>query len=342
MPEFRKDPVIGRWIIIATERASRPSDFPHAPQFNDDASKCPFCEGHENITPSEIIAYHPPGREKNTKGWWVRVVPNKYPALLIGGDMGREGEGMYDKMNGVGAHEVVVETPEHRKHWADMEVKQLEDVLWAFKDRMTDLKKDRRFKYILVFKNYGKSAGASLSHPHSQIIAMPMVPIRVAQEIEGAQRHYNYKDRCVFCDMVKEEMRFGKRVVGNSDGFIAIEPYASRFPFETWILPKTHRGHFDSITGDEAHELAIILKQVMGKLRDVLEDPALNVLIHTTPVQDPESPYYHWHIEIMPKLTHVAGFEWGTGCYINPVSPERAAELLNLRAAGVTTGKESK
>ncbi|MFA6583557.1 MAG: DUF4931 domain-containing protein, partial [Elusimicrobiaceae bacterium] len=188
MPEFRKDPIIGRWVIIATERASRPSDFPHDPQFSDDASKCPFCYGHEGVTPSEIIAYHAPGREKNTQGWWVRVVPNKYPALIIGGGMEREGEGMYDKMNGVGAHEVVVECPEHRMHLADMAPRQIEDILWAYKDRMLDLKKDSRFQYILIFKNYGRSAGASLSHPHSQLIAMPMVPIRVAQEMEGAQR----------------------------------------------------------------------------------------------------------------------------------------------------------
>ncbi|MFA6582742.1 MAG: DUF4921 family protein, partial [Elusimicrobiaceae bacterium] len=179
------------------------------------------------------------------------------------------------------------------------------------------------------FKNYGRSAGASLSHPHSQLIAMPMVPIRVAQEMEGAQRHFEYKERCVFCDMVREELRTKKRVIAESEAFVAFEPYASRFPFETWILPKAHEGHFEKINGAGVADLAATIKAVMTKLRNVLNDPALNLLVHTTPIQKAETPYYHWHIEIMPKLTHTAGFEWGTGCYINPIPPERAAELLN-------------
>ncbi len=327
MPELRRDPVIGRWVIISSERGKRPSDFAREPE-PETGKLCPFCPGHEDKTPPEILAYCDPGRERNKSGWWVRVVPNKFPALQIEGSINRQGDGMYDKMNGIGAHEVLIESPDHKKEIPDLEDKQVEDIFWSFRDRITDLRKDTRFEYILVFKNRGSAAGASLSHPHSQLIATPMVPVRVRQEVAGSKLFYDYKERCVFCDMIAQEMQENIRVVAENDHFIAIEPYAPRFPFETWVLPKVHDSHFEDIQKAENSSLAKIMKKVLHKIKVVLEDPPYNYIIHNSPLKDSPLPYYHWHIEIMPKLSKVAGFEVGTGFYINPTPPEEAAQFL--------------
>ncbi|MDD2772269.1 MAG: galactose-1-phosphate uridylyltransferase [Elusimicrobiales bacterium] len=329
MPELRRDPIFGRWVIIASERRGRPTDMKAETLPADDKSKCPFCAGRESQTPPEVMAYHPPGREADKPGWWLRVIPNKYPALDPAGKLKRRGVGMYDSMDGVGAHEVIIESPEHVRHIADMDDKRAEDIFWAYRDRMAAAKKDARLQYALIFKNYGRAAGATLSHPHSQLIALPMVPIRVKQEMDGAQSYYGYKERCVFCDVIHEEQRFAERIVGEDEHFIAIEPYASRSQFETWVLPKNHAGHFEKITEAEVKSLARLMKSVMGKLKRVLGDPPFNWMLHTTPLHEPETPSYHWHIEIMPKMAQVAGFEWGSGCYINPTPPELAAKLLN-------------
>lgn len=329
MSELRKDPVLGRWVIVASERAVRPTELNISVTDNTDVSKCPFCPGHEKQTPPEILAYHNPGREKDKEGWWVRVIPNKYPALKAFEELTRRGEGMYDQMNGVGAHEVILETPDHFGHIADMQTKMIEDLFWAYKDRILDLRKDNRMKYVLIFKNHGREAGATQAHPHSQLIALPMVPITVNQELEGSREYFHYKERCVFCDMIREEQRSACRIVEENSHFIAIEPYASRSQYETWILPKAHMGHFESITKNEIENLAVIYKDVMGKIKRLLKDPPLNMMIHSTPIQMQQTSHYHWHIEIVPKLTQVAGFEWGTGFYINPVTPEDAAKMLN-------------
>ena len=241
MPELRKDPIVGRWVIISTDRAKRPTDFAR------DAVKikggfCPFCYGNEAKTPPEILAYRPSSNgntpQKDSPGWTVRVVPNKFPALGIEGNLNKQAEGMFDKMNGIGAHEVVIETPDHNATLASLSSKKIEDVLWAFRDRILDLKKDRRFKYILLFKNHGEAAGASLEHSHSQLIALPIVPIYVVEELQGAKQYYIYKERCVFCDAIRQEMDNGTRVVAENEDFLTLAPYAPRFPFETWILPK--------------------------------------------------------------------------------------------------------
>ena len=198
MPELRKDPIIGRWVIIATERAKRPTDLQVPVEEYKGGTFCPFCEGNEDKTPPEILAYRKDGHEPDTPGWSLRGVPNKFPALQIEGGLNKRGEGMFDKMNGIGAHEVIIETPQHIKIMSALSEKQIEDVLWAYRDRILDLKKDKRFRYILIFKNQGLAAGASLEHTHSQIIALPIIPKRVAEEIEGAKRYYAYKDRCVY------------------------------------------------------------------------------------------------------------------------------------------------
>ena len=328
MPELRKDPVIGRWVIIATERSKRPDDFVSLDEKTPQAKLCPFCPGNEDKTPPEIMAYRKPGTLPDKPGWNLRVVSNKFPALRIEGKLNRQGQGMFDKMNGIGAHEVIIETPDHEKTLADLEQKQIEDILWAYRDRILDLKKDPRFKYVLIFKNQGRAAGASLIHSHSQLIATPIVPKRVMEELTGASEYYEYKERCVFCDIVAQELRDRIRIIGENEDFVAIAPFASRFPFEMWIIPKIHEAHFEEAHKHEYSQLAVILKEILGRLKKTLKCPPYNYIVHTAPFKDDYSQEYHWHIEIMPKLTQVAGFEWGTGFYINPMPPEQAVKYL--------------
>jgi UDPglucose--hexose-1-phosphate uridylyltransferase len=327
MPELRKDPIHGRWVIISTERSRRPSDF--APEERRPIGGfCPLCEGNEDRTPPEIIAFRDNGTPPNSPGWSLRVVPNKFPALSIEGELNREGDGIYDKMNGIGAHEVVIETPSHYETLAALPLKAIENVLWAYRSRIIDLRRDERLRYVLVFKNYGFAAGASLEHSHSQIIALPIVPTRVREEIEGSKNYFLYKDRCVFCDIINQELRQRRRVITENNAFVSIAPFASRFPFEAWILPKTHHPSFEHSEPSSYALAAQTLSDTLQRLNQVLDDPPYNYIIHTSSSPELDKEHYHWHFEIMPKLTKVAGFEWGTGFYINPTPPEEAAEYL--------------
>lgn len=328
MPELRKDPIVGRWVIISTDRARRPSDFLREPVTVKGGKFCPFCEGNEDKTPPEVLGWRQNGVGPNTRGWTLRVVPNKFPALGIEGELSRQGEGLFDKMNGIGAHEVIIETPQHQVTLADLPEKRVEDVLWAYRDRMLDLKKDRRFRYVMVFKNHGEAAGASLEHTHSQLIALPVVPIYVREEVEGSKTYYNFKERCIFCDIIRQEAASGARVIQESDHFLVLAPYAPRFPFETWILPKQHESSFENSQSHVFESLARALKKLLQKLDQVLEYPPYNYVLHTSPLHENTQDYYHWHFEVMPKLTKVAGFEWGSGFYINPTQPEEAARFL--------------
>ncbi len=327
MPELRKDPIIGRWVIIATERSKRPTDL-RVPHDELKGGFCPFCMGNEDKTPPEVMAYRRNGGPPDSPGWHLRVVPNKFPALQIEGELDRRGEGMFDKMNGIGAHEVIIETPDHSKTIATLSEKEVQEVLWAYRDRLLDLKKDKRFRYVLIFKNHGSAAGASLEHTHSQVIALPIVPKRVTEEIEGAKRYYSYKERCVFCDIIRQESESGIRVIQENRRFISLSPFTPRFPFETWILPKCHDSCFEDLLKEEVEQLAQILKDTLRRMEVVLDNPPYNYLLHTSPLHENENGFYHWHFEIIPKLTKVAGFEWGTGFYINPTPPEEAAKFL--------------
>jgi len=327
MPELRKDPIHGRWVIISTERSRRPSDF--VPEERKPIGGfCPLCEGNEDRTPPEIIAYRENGTSPNTPGWTLRVVPNKFPALRIEGDLNREGEGIYDKMNGIGAHEVVIETPRHAETLATMPLEGVERVLQSYRDRIVDLRNDQRLRYVLVFKNHGVAAGASLEHSHSQLIALPIVPGRVVEEIEGSKNYFNFKDRCVFCDIIRQELQQKSRLIFENKSFLSIAPFASRFPFETWILPKTHYPSYEKMESSLYEQAAQILSDTLRRMNRLLNDPPYNYILHTSSFSGSESEHYHWHFEIMPKLTKVAGFEWGTGFYINPTPPEEAAEYL--------------
>jgi UDPglucose--hexose-1-phosphate uridylyltransferase len=328
MSELRKDPVTGRWVIISTERRKRPSDFRLEPvQIAPDA-ECPFCEGHENMTPREILAYRRNGHGPNEAGWDLRVVPNQFPVLRVEGNLDRQGEGLFDKMNGIGAHEVIIETPKHLESLATMSADAVEQLFWSFRERVQDLKQDRRFRYIIIFKNHGTAAGASLDHSHSQLIALPIVPREVRAEIDGARQHFASKERCVFCDVIRQDAADGRRIIAENADMIALAPYAPRFPFETWILPKRHQALFEDTPRHEYAALARLLGDLLRRMNKSLLSPPYNLLIHSAPVSEPAGDFYHWHVEIIPKPTKVAGFEWATGFYLNPTAPEEAAQVL--------------
>jgi len=326
--ELRKDPVIGRWVIVSTERGRRPSDFADEQVPTTEAVTCPFCEGNETMTPPEIYACRKDGTKPNTPGWQIRVIPNKYPALGIEGELHKRGQGIYDMMNGIGAHEVIVETPHHIEDVFSLEERVIEEVIWVYRERMKDLMKDPRFEYVLVFKNKGKAAGASLDHSHSQLIATPIVPKRVEEELEGSRNYFNFKKRCVFCDIIQQELDLKQRLLWVTEHFVSLCPFASRFPYEMSILPRRHCSDFKEIEEHEVRDLAALLKKCIGALTRIIPSITYNYIIHTSPYSYPHLDYYHWHLEIIPRLTKVAGFEWGTGFYINHVAPEEAVKHL--------------
>ncbi len=327
MSELRKDPIIGRWVIISTERGKRPIDFAMDIE-RKKGGFCPFCPGNEDKTPAEIFALRDKNTRPNTPGWSLRVVPNKFPALKIEGKIDRQGVGVYDMMSGIGAHEVIIESTNHDDTLSTLSIGRFMEVLYAYKERMLDLKKDMRFRYALVFKNQGAAAGASLEHSHSQLIALPIVPKRVTEELKGAKEYYNYKERCIYCDIVRQEIRDQVRVISENSMFLALAPFAPKFPFETWILPKEHHSSFEHTSSDSNELLAKIFSEVLNKLDKVLNYSPYNFILHTSPFKENNNEYYHWHFEIMPKLTRIAGFEWGSGFYINPTPPEESAKFL--------------
>ncbi len=327
MPELRKDPIIGRWVIISTERAKRPSDLTIA-QSKSHGGFCPLCPGNEDRTPPEVFSVREDNSAPDTSGWKLRVVPNKFPALVTEGELNKRGEGIYDKMNGVGAHEVIIETPNHDANASTLGVNDFMQVMLAYQQRLIELKQDKRFRYISIFKNYGEVAGASLEHPHSQLIALPVVPKRAVEKLDGSQAYYAYKERCVFCDILDQELSDGRRIVHENDEFVAYEPFASRFPFETCILPKKHISSFEETDEYLFEPMSEALSTVLKKINKSLGFPPYNYMLHSSPFNKNVSEFYHWHIEIIPRLTKVAGFEWGSGFYINPTPPEQAAQYL--------------
>jgi UDPglucose--hexose-1-phosphate uridylyltransferase len=341
--ELRHDPIQKRWVIIASERSRRPRDLgwigketAEAPTAEPRA--CPFCAGNEEKTPREIWAGRGPGAAPNGPGWGVRVVPNKFPALTIEGELDREGVGNYDRVNGVGAHEVIIENPVHDKHLPDLSIDEFTAVLAAYRARLVDLRGDQRLRYILIFKNHKEKAGASLAHPHSQLIATPVTPRTVAMELETARQHYNLKERCLFCDILRQEISDRERIVQIDEHYATLAPYASRFPFELMVMPRKHQHDFANLSDEELRQLAFHFRDVLRRMKRGLGDPPYNFVLHTAPNTRGQTrrPTYwntlevdwHWHIEILPRLTSVAGFEWGTGYYINPTPPEDAAAYL--------------
>ena len=329
MAELRRDPIVGRWVIIDETSPKAPKDFQTEPHhYVEDVANCPFCYGNEYMTPPEIQVFRHEKTSANTPGWQVRVVPNKFPALQIEGDLDKKGMGIFDLCNGIGAHEVIIETPYHTKDIADLEPQEIEKILEIYSLRLTDLQKDKRFKYIMLFKNYGAAAGASIEHNHSQLIALPMVPKNVLEELAGAMEYFEFRERCIFCDTIRQEQQEKERIIAQNNNFIAFCPFVSRFPFEIWVMPKNHQLHYYDISPEQTRELAEMLKDIFMRLKAVLNDPPYNFIIHTSPFDGEDRPGYHWHIEIMPRLSRIAGFEWGTGFYIVPTPPEMACKYL--------------
>ncbi len=326
MTELRKDPIIGRWVIISDARGKRPSDFTSPIKKRKKGGFCPFCPGNELITPPEIMGFRASDKT-GLSDWTLRVVPNKFPALKIEGELIRTGEGIFGKMTGIGSHEVLIESPDHSLSLSTMNRRSAEDLLWAFYSRLKDLKKDKRFRYVLIFKNEGEAAGASLEHSHSQLIALPIVPKIVQEEIDSSRKYFDIIGSCIFCDLINKELLANIRVIYQNDFYIAISPFAPRVPFETWILPKQHESSYQP-RDSEFSSLAEILQLMLNKMDKVLNFPPYSFMIHTSPFSEEENIYYHWHLEIIPKLTRMAGFEWGSGFYINSTSPEDAAKVL--------------
>jgi len=335
MPELRKDPVVGRWVIIATERARRPGNIVDSSEntFNGEAGACPFCH---NTDPVIYSVKNP--KDPSAAEWAVRVVPSGTPILQPRPYCSRSGHGLYDVMSDFGTHEVVIETPHHIANVADLEEHQVQLVLNTYVARIEDLRKNPNYKYALPYKNYGWVAGARrIGHARSQIVATPVNPLRVKEKLVGAKKYFDYHERCVYCDLLRQELKSRERVIIESDHFVALTPFAARFLFEIWIVPKRHHCDFaEGVIGYE-NDLAWILKTLLLRIKIGLEDPAYNYVIHSAPFlreADRKTKWktieedYHWHIEIMPRLTRVAGFEKGTGFYICPVPPEDMAEFL--------------
>ncbi|MCC7519667.1 MAG: DUF4921 family protein [Verrucomicrobiae bacterium] len=335
MSEIRQDPVVGRWVIVATDRARRPNEFANSVAAPPEPETDPFAEGNERLTPPEIQAVRAPGSRANGPGWKARVVPNRFPVLRIEGALEKEGEGLYDRISGTGAHEVVIETPVRGQELEDLPLDHIAAVIGLWRARMTDLLKDARFRYLLVFKNRGWQAGATLSHSHSQIIALPVTPMAVKQKLAGAQAYYERKERNIFADILRQELKDGRRIVYQNGAFVAFCPYAARFPFEICVMPRRQCADFYRIGDQELLPFADALKACLLRLRVGLDRPQYNVILHTAPARHPKRDYwstldqdFRWHLEITPRLTQIAGFEMGTGFYVNPVMPEEAAQFL--------------
>ena len=317
MSQLRKDPIVGRWIIVATERARRPAAFVDPQPTTTDQKQCPCCQD----TGSAVLH----------ESHGVKVINSSAPILDASKPFERRGHGLYDVCHSYGSHEIVVETSGHVAGMADLPEEQIKSVMQVYASRMQAHRQNNFIEYILAYKNYGVAAGSrNIGHSRSQIMAVPVLPMRVKDKINGAQKYFDYHERCLFCDMVSQELKDKERVIVENEHFVVIAPFASRFPFETWVLPKKHHCDFsDGMAGYEA-SLAAILKDILLRFKTGLNDPAYNYMIQTSPVKDPGSfkDYYHWHIEIIPRLTRVAGFERGTGFYICPIPPEMSASFL--------------
>ena len=280
------------------------------------------------MTPPEVLVFPDDEAQTSSPGWSVRVVPNKYPALVAEESGKIIGDENYELRPGLGAHEVLIESPRHVTEIASLSEKHFEKILRAYRTRMNVLRADNRFRYILVYKNQGSEAGATLEHAHSQLIALPMVPKQALEEITSAKAYYQSNGRCIFCHLIREETGARPRVVAENAGFIVICPFAPRFPYETWILPKKHLSSFAQSPQYEDSNLAGILRDTLIRLDRTLSRPPFNYFIHSAPIHENENDYYHWHLEILPKLVRIGGFEWGSGSYINTVTPEESARWL--------------
>lgn len=328
MPELRRDPITRRYTIIAPERAVRPNAAWVTPPESPSTEASPFAAGNEHLTPPEIMALRAPGGTANDPTWRVRVIPNKHPALRVEGDLDARPEGIYGHLNGVGAHEVIIESPDPSFRLQRLPRPRLVEALAVYRDRMRDLQGDRRLKFSLLFRNHGAASGATVAHGHAQLIALPVVPSETQALLDGAQHYFAYHERNVFADIVRQELSDGSRLVFENAGYVLFAPYASRVPFELCIMPRFEMTRFESTRVEHLDLLAEVLSVALDRLDRGLGDPPYNLVIQTAPYDHAEVPWYRWHVQIMPNLTRVAGFELGTGFFINHTAPEEAAAFL--------------
>ncbi len=350
--EIRLDPLTGQFVLIAPERMLRPGAFRPSQPVGDDICECPFCAGHEAETPDPIRVYS--ASDMGSK-WLVRVIPNRYPAVRMeqnresiqqmadanaafadeasgaaktGLKSGADADAVFfQRFSGSGYHEVVIESPDHDRGYAELAAPGVALTWRAYRDRFLEWRQDRRIRCGLAFKNHGSEAGASLSHPHSQLIALGVVPPGLQMELDRSRRHRHSRKVCLLCDTVARE-REGPRVVAVDKGFIAWCPFASGVPYELWIAPLVHHSHFELDEAVRFTELGEVLQASIRRLENVMPDLSFNLVLQTSPFDIPLNRHYHWHVRVLPRVVRKAGFEWYTGCQINPVPPEVAAQAL--------------
>lgn len=316
MPEMRTDPITGRTVIIAADRKDRPTDLSRGDVIPSKVDDCPFCRGAEATTPPEVYALRDAGSRPDGPGWKVRIVPNKFPALDT------------DSVEAFGYHEVVIHSPDHSSDLARLSTPDVASVLRVYRDRIVQISNDSRIKHITVIVNRGKAAGASLAHPHSQIFALPLVPEAIDLEVQRSHIHYQNTGMCLVCDSMNDERNQAARVIADTDGFLVWACYAPRNPYELVIAPKAHASNFDRCGGEEIDSLARVLKDALSRLDVVLGNPPYNVVLHSGPLDQSTSGYYHWHLEIIPRTSVHAGLELGGGIFVNSRAPEDCARHL--------------
>jgi UDPglucose--hexose-1-phosphate uridylyltransferase len=335
MSQMRKDVLTGRWVIMAETATVQPSEF-HFKKFVSDKTFCPFCETNEASTPPEVFAVRRPGSFPNGPGWSVRVVPNANPQLRIEGNLQRRAEGLHDVMNGVGAHEIIAETPRHDCGLHELEIPEICDVIRAYIARIVDLERDKRMHYVLIFKNHGEEAGAhTISHSISQLMALSVTPRALKTKLAISRDYFALKERCIYCDVLEQELQQQSRLIAENQDFLALAPFASRFPFEMALFPKSHSSTFSHISPGQIDSLAHILRDVLRKLDHTLGGPPYNLSLQERPFPRPRGGYwnsiqedFHWHLEILPQIVRTTGFEWASGFFYNSVPPEIAARCL--------------
>jgi len=326
--ELRFDLVSKDWVVIATGRAKRPEMFKKEKEkFIEDPKKaCPFCKIETQQRPTLIYVN---GKKKPvlSKDWTLAVIPNKYPAVVAGDSLNERAEGPYQKMDGIGFHEVVV-TRDHSKDMSLMGAERVKEVMDAYQERYLDLMNEKYINYISIFHNHGKRAGASITHPHSQIMAIPVTDPDIENSLINSRRYWEFHEKCLHCEMIKWDREDGRRIVFENDDFIAVCPFASRMAFTVRIYPKAHSSYFERVNNEQKKALAEVFSSVLSKLRKALGDPSYNFFLRTSPCDGKDHNHYHWHFEILPRTSIQAGFEFGAGIEISTIEPETAAEYL--------------
>lgn len=329
MPTLRKCLLLDEWVIIAPERANRPRQLglslaPDADDF------CPFCPENEAVTPPTIELWDSPFFEDEP--WGIRAIPNKFPALRVEESPTHRRDGPYETRGGVGAHEIIIEGSQHLTSWENLPAEHIERIFSAWQERMRDLRQDERLRCAMIFKNHGARAGATLEHIHSQLMALPLIPPRLQRELDGARQYHIEHGSCAICDMLDRERQSGERIIAENEAAVAVAPFGSRTAFETWIMPREHQGDFMSARPEQLRGLARLAHQILPLWEQAIGPVAYNLVLHCLPFDLVDEPYYHWHLELLPRTGQVAGFELGSDMYINATPSEVAARHLRTLA----------